>query len=150
MPRPPRVPQLGRPFAGPRRKLIIAVAASGGETACFGVLVQEASSGQILCQASRALPGASELVAEVSGVVAGLELARAVDASAELDLWTGSGLSVHELAGHSLAQPQLVPLLRKLQESAPAQVCWRQVGAAEVPADRNRQQPTSSSKIESD
>ncbi|MGB4916970.1 MAG: reverse transcriptase-like protein, partial [Propionicimonas sp.] len=148
MARPPRLPQLGPSFfdaetpetaapakAGTPRRLI--VRADGGSRgnpgpAAYGALVYDADTGELLNCEGRALGVASNNVAEYSGLIAGLEMARAIDPGCELEVRLDSKLVVEQMAGRwRVKHPDMKPLALKAQSLRPPKVRWTWVPRAE-------------------
>ncbi|WP_026180913.1 bifunctional RNase H/acid phosphatase [Demetria terragena] len=85
-----------------RRRL--RVEADGGSrgnpgVAGYGALVRDRDTGELLAERAEPLGKASNNVAEYSGLIAGLEAAAAVDASAEIDVRMDSKLVIEQMAG---------------------------------------------------
>ena len=136
MARPPRVPQLGPSIldagtgevpTSPRRLVVEADGGSRGNPgpAAYGALVRDPGTGEVLDAEGRTLGVATNNVAEYSGLVAGLELARAVDPAAAVDVRMDSRLVIEQMAGHwKVKHPVLVPLAVRARELSPADVTW--------------------------
>ena len=141
MPRAPRVPQEGpsifdleealqetdeRP--APERTLI--VEGDGGSRgnpgpAAYGALVRDAATGEVLNSEGMTLGVATNNVAEYSALIAGLEMARAVDPAAALDVRMDSRLVIEQMAGRwKVKHPAMKPLFTAARKLTPAAVTW--------------------------
>jgi ribonuclease HI len=84
------------------RRLI--VEADGGSRnnpgpAAYGALVKDAESGEVLAERGEFIGIASNNVAEYSGLVAGLQLARDIDPDAQIEVRMDSKLVVEQMSG---------------------------------------------------
>jgi len=151
MPRAPRLPQGGpsifdfdepEPLArevdeGPRRTLI--VEGDGGARgnpgpAAYGALVRDAATGEVLNSEGLTLGVTTNNVAEYSALVAGLEMARALDPDAALDVRLDSKLVIEQMAGRwKVKHPAMKPLFAKARQLMPAVVTWTW-----VPREQNK------------
>lgn len=144
MPRAPRLPQGGpsifdfdeveqtvpEPDEGraPSRSLI--VEGDGGSRgnpgpAAYGALVRDAATGEVLNSEGLTLGVTTNNVAEYSALVAGLEMARALDPDAALDVRMDSRLVIEQMAGRwKVKHPAMKPLVAKAQQLTPAVVTW--------------------------
>jgi len=144
MARAPRVPQGGpsifdvdgvdqglvAPDEGrvPRRTLI--VEGDGGSRgnpgpAAFGALVRDAATGEVLNSEGLAIGVATNNVAEYSALIAGLEMARAIDPEAALDVRMDSRLVIEQMAGRwKVKHPAMKPLVVTARQLTPAVVTW--------------------------
>ena len=119
----------------PRRALI--VRADGGSRgnpgqAAYGALVIDAGSGKVLNREGLALGVASNNVAEYSGLIAGLEMARAIDPSAAVEVRMDSKLVIEQMAGRwKIKHPDMKPLALKARGLCPAVISWTWVPRAE-------------------
>nr|WP_300146872.1 reverse transcriptase-like protein [Propionicimonas sp.] len=151
MARPPRLPQSGPSIfdAGgepsvdaptplvetPRRRLV--VEADGGSRgnpgpAAYGAVVRDPQTGAVLNSEGRTLGVATNNVAEYSGLIAGLEMARALDPSAAVDVRMDSKLVIEQMAGRwKIKHPDMRPLALKAQSLRPPEVTWTWVPRAE-------------------
>ncbi len=123
------------------RKLI--VQADGGSRgnpgpAAYGALVVDAETDEVLDQEGRTIGVASNNVAEYSGLIAGLEMARAIDPGAELEVRMDSKLVIEQMAGRwKIKHPDMKQLAIKARALVPAQVTWTWVPRAQnAAADR--------------
>ncbi len=146
MPRAPRFPQGGpsifdatlpEPAEGPSRRLI--VEGDGGSRgnpgpAAYGALVRDAATGEVLNSEGLTLGVTTNNVAEYSALVAGLEMARAIDPDAAVDVRLDSRLVIEQMAGHwKVKHPAMKPLFAKARQLAPAAVTWTW-----VPREQNK------------
>jgi ribonuclease HI len=151
MPRAPRLPQDGpsifdfdepEPQArerdeGPRRTLI--VEGDGGARgnpgpAAYGALVRDAATGEVLNSEGLTLGVTTNNVAEYSALVAGLEMARALDPDAALDVRLDSKLVIEQMAGRwKVKHPAMKPLFAKARLLIPVVVTWTW-----VPREQNK------------
>lgn len=150
MPRAPRLPQGGpsifdfdEPDAPlpdpvqPSRTLI--VEGDGGSRgnpgpAAYGALVRDAATGEVLNSEGLTLGVTTNNVAEYSALVAGLEMARALDPDAALDVRMDSRLVIEQMAGRwKVKHPAMKPLFAKARQLAPAVVTWTW-----VPREQNK------------
>lgn len=145
MARPPIVRQSGPSIfdeaepapagAAPGRRLI--VEADGGSRgnpgpAAYGALVRDAETGKVLNSEGLTLGVATNNVAEYSGLIAGLEMARAIDPGAAVDVRMDSKLVIEQMAGRwKVKHPDMKPLALKAQRLRPVQVTWTWVPRAE-------------------
>lgn len=114
----------------PVRRLI--VEADGGSRgnpgpAAYGALVMDADTGEVLDSEARFLGVVSNNVAEYSGLIAGLEMARAVAAGApaSLEVRMDSKLVVEQMAGRwKIKHPDMRELARHARGLVPANVVW--------------------------
>ncbi|WNB84509.1 reverse transcriptase-like protein [Cellulomonas sp. ATA003] len=85
----------------PRRLLVEADGGSRGNPgpAGYGALVRDASTGAVLAERADYLGVASNNVAEYTGLVAGLEAARAIDPEAVIEVRMDSKLVVEQMSG---------------------------------------------------
>ena len=144
MARAPRLPQGGpsifdldlpeQPESG--RKLI--VEADGGSrgnpgAAAYGALVRD-EAGNLLDSEGRTLGVATNNFAEYSGLIAALEMARAVDPAAEVEVRMDSKLVIEQSAGRwKIKHPDLKPLAAQVQGLRPQRVRWTW-----VPREQNK------------
>ncbi|AXT84616.1 bifunctional RNase H/acid phosphatase [Aeromicrobium sp. A1-2] len=118
----------------------IIIEADGGSRgnpgpASYGALVRDAETGQVMAQRGETIGIATNNVAEYSGLIAGLELARehAPDAS-EVEVRMDSKLVVEQMAGRwKIKHESMKPLARQAQQLAPPGVVWTW-----IPRERNQ------------
>ncbi|MBK8461431.1 MAG: reverse transcriptase-like protein [Micropruina sp.] len=142
MARNPRLPQAGPSFFDEpdlpepevavqpvvSRKLI--VEADGGSRgnpglAAYGALVLDAGTGELLDEEGLVIGHATNNVAEYSGLIAALEMARAIDPSASVEVRMDSKLVVEQMAGRwKIKHPDMKPLALKAQGLRPRSVVW--------------------------
>ncbi|MGV8908606.1 MAG: reverse transcriptase-like protein [Propionicimonas sp.] len=144
MARPRRVPQdgpsifdLDAPDEGPvgpdehvqpGRSLVIE--ADGGSRgnpgpAAYGALVRDAATDEVLNSEGLTLGVATNNVAEYSALIAGLEMARAIDPDAALDVRMDSRLVIEQMAGRwKVKHPAMKPLFATARKLVPALVTW--------------------------
>lgn len=138
MPRAPRLPQGGPSIfdfdavvetpPAPTRTLV--VEADGGSRgnpgpAAFGALVRDADTGEVLNSEGLTLGVATNNVAEYSGLISGLEMARALDPDAAVDVRMDSRLVIEQMAGRwKVKHPAMKPLAAKAQLLKPTVVTW--------------------------
>ena len=148
MPRAPRLPQGGPsifdfdepeqpvpgtaeervPDEGPSRRFI--VEGDGGSRgnpgpAAYGALVRDAASGEVLNSEGLTIGVTTNNVAEYSALVAGLEMARALDPRAAVDVRLDSRLVIEQMAGRwKVKHPAMKPLFAKARLLTPAVVTW--------------------------
>ncbi|HEY3338976.1 MAG TPA: reverse transcriptase-like protein [Propionicimonas sp.] len=151
MPRAPRLPQEGpsifdsllpepeklAPEEAPSRTLI--VEGDGGSRgnpgpAAYGALVRDAATGEVLNSEGLTLGVTTNNVAEYSALVAGLEMAHAIDPHAAVDVRLDSKLVIEQMAGRwKVKHPAMKPLFDKARRLAPAAVTWTW-----VPREQNK------------
>lgn len=138
MARPPILPQTGPSIfddepvpAGPvgsgRRLIVEADGGSRGNPgpAAYGALVRDAETAEVLNSEGLGIGIASNNVAEYSGLIAGLEMARAIDPGAALEVRMDSRLVIEQMAGRwKVKHPAMKPLASKAQSLRPADVEW--------------------------
>lgn len=145
MARAPRLPQGGpaifdlepepTPTPTPQRRLV--VEADGGSRgnpgpAAYGAVVRDPGTGEVLNSEGLVLGIATNNVAEYSGLIAGLEMARAIDAEAAVDVRMDSKLVIEQMAGRwKVKHPAMKPLALKAQRLRPPVVTWTWVPRAE-------------------
>ena len=122
-------PTSDTPAAGtPVRRLV--VEADGGSRgnpgpAAYGALVMDADTGEVLDSEARFLGVVSNNVAEYSGLIAGLEMARAVTESATLEVRMDSKLVIEQMAGRwKIKHPDMRELAVRARELVPTTVVW--------------------------
>jgi ribonuclease H / adenosylcobalamin/alpha-ribazole phosphatase len=101
--------------------------------AAFGALVRDAASGAVLAEAADAIGTATNNVAEYRGLVAGLQLARDVDAEAAVEVRMDSKLVIEQMAGRwKIKHADMRHLAMEARRLVPADVTW-----THVPRERN-------------
>jgi probable phosphoglycerate mutase len=119
----PHAPVLDAPA-----KLIIR--ADGGSRgnpgqAAYGALVYDAASRTMLNCEGKAIGIASNNVAEYSGLIAGLEMARAINPAAEIEVRMDSKLVIEQMAGRwKIKNPDMRKLAVRANELRPAKITW--------------------------
>ncbi len=145
MARPPIVRQAGpsifdesepapAPAPSGRRLIVEADGGSRGNPgpAAHGALVRDAATGEVLNSEGLALGVTTNNVAEYSGLIAGLEMARAVDPGAAVDVRMDSKLVIEQMAGRwKVKHPDLKQLVLKAQRLRPPEVTWTWIPRAE-------------------
>lgn len=150
MARPPILPQTGpslfgeepdRAPAGSGRRLV--VEADGGSrgnpgAAAYGALVRDAGTGEVLNSEGLTIGTASNNVAEYSGLIAGLEMAAAIDPAAEVEVRMDSRLVIEQMAGRwKVRHPDIKPLVLRARQLRFPSMVWTWVPrAANAAADR--------------
>lgn len=143
MARAPRLPQGGpsifdlepEPTPTPQRRLV--VEADGGSRgnpgpAAYGAVVRDPDTGEVLNSEGLVLGITTNNVAEYSGLIAGLEMARAIDAEAAVDVRMDSKLVIEQMAGRwKVKHPAMKPLALTAQRLRPPVVTWTWVPRAE-------------------
>jgi len=115
----------------------LVVRADGGSRgnpgqAAYGALVIDAASGEVLNREGVALGIASNNVAEYSGLIAGLEMARAIDPAAAIEVRMDSKLVIEQMAGRwKIKHPDMKPLALKARALCPPVISWVWVPRAE-------------------
>jgi ribonuclease HI len=123
------------PPAQSSRRLV--VEADGGARgnpgpAAYGALVRDADSGEVLNCEGMTLGVATNNVAEYSGLIAGLEMARALDPFAVVEVRMDSKLVIEQMAGRwKIRHAAMKPLALRANQLRPANVTWRWVPRAE-------------------
>jgi ribonuclease HI len=121
--------------SGTGRRLI--VEADGGSRgnpgpAAYGALVRDAATGEVLSCEGLSIGVTTNNVAEYSGLIAGLEMARSLDAAAEVEVRMDSRLVVEQMAGRwKIKHPAMIPLARRASALRPSKVTWTWVPRAE-------------------
>ncbi|MBA8794459.1 putative phosphoglycerate mutase [Friedmanniella endophytica] len=102
--------------------------------AAYGALVRDAESGDVLDEEGRVIGTTTNNVAEYSGLIAGLEMARAIDPGAALEVRMDSRLVIEQMAGRwKIKHPSMRPLALQARDLVPARVQWTW-----VPRERNK------------
>lgn len=122
-----------------RRLVVEADGGSRGNPgpAAFGALVREAATGRVLAEVGEPIGRATNNVAEYRGLIAGLQAARSVDASAALEVRMDSKLVISQMRGEwKVKHPDMKPLALEAAGLARgfAAVTWTW-----VPRERNRE-----------
>ena len=110
-----------------RRLMVLADGGSRGNPgpAAYGAVVLDAATGDVLAQEGVAIGIATNNVAEYSGLIAGLEMARAIDPQAELEVRMDSKLVIEQMAGRwKIKHPGMIPLAQKARQLRPAKTTW--------------------------
>ncbi|MFC7622276.1 reverse transcriptase-like protein [Microlunatus sp. GCM10028923] len=116
------------PADRPRRRLV--AEADGGARgnpgpAAYGALVCDAETGELLAEEGLPIGVATNNVAEYRGLVAALELARAIDPTAEVEVRMDSKLVIEQMAGRwKIKHPDLKPLALRAAALRPPAVTW--------------------------
>ncbi|NEE01996.1 bifunctional RNase H/acid phosphatase [Phytoactinopolyspora halotolerans] len=88
--------------------------------AAFGALVRAAESGAVLAEAGESIGVATNNVAEYRGLIAGLEMAYAIDPHAEVEARLDSKLVVEQMSGRwKIKHPDMRPLALRAQRIFP-------------------------------
>ena len=120
--------------SAPARLIVRADGGSRGNPgqAAYGALVYDAASGDVLNREGRHIGVASNNVAEYSGLIAGLEMARAINPSAAVDVRLDSKLVIEQMAGRwKIKHPDMKPLAARARELVPPRVTWTWVPRSE-------------------
>jgi broad specificity phosphatase PhoE/ribonuclease HI len=118
----------------PRHVIIEADGGSRGNPgpAAYGALVKDAATGEVLAQAGVTIGVATNNVAEYSGLIAGLELAREYAPDASIEIRMDSKLVIEQMAGRwKVKHPDMIPLAVKAQSLAPFGTEWTWVPRAQ-------------------
>jgi len=119
-----------------RRLIVEADGGSRGNPgpAAYGALVRDAETGEVLNSEGLTLGINTNNVAEYSGLIAGLEMARGIDAAAAVDVRMDSRLVIEQQAGRwKVKHPAMRPLAAKARALHPSQVSWTW-----VPREQNK------------
>ncbi|MCL1838421.1 MAG: reverse transcriptase-like protein [Propionibacteriaceae bacterium] len=143
MARTPRSEQSGEslfdvpvPVAAPSTRKLI-VQADGGSRgnpgqAAYGALVYDGETGNLEDCEGIAIGIASNNVAEYSGLIAGLEMARAIDPGAEIEVRMDSKLVIEQMAGRwKIKHLDMKVLALQANALRPAKVVWTWVPRSE-------------------
>jgi broad specificity phosphatase PhoE/ribonuclease HI len=112
---------------GPDHVIVEADGGSRGNPgpAAYGALVRDPETGQVIAQAGDTIGVATNNVAEYSGLIAGLELAREHAPNASIEVRMDSKLVIEQMAGrYKIKHPDLKPLANKAQALAPFDTEW--------------------------
>ena len=120
-----------------RRLVVEADGGSRGNPgpAAYGALVRDAATGEVLAEAAAEIGVASNNVAEYRGLIAGLRAARAIDASAIVDVRLDSKLIVEQMSGRWKIKH---PDMRSLAVEARGLMPVESVTYTWVPREENR------------
>ena len=125
------------PAAPPRSSRRLLVEADGGSRgnpgpAAYGALVRDAATGETLMAEGLPIGDTTNNVAEYSGLIAGLEMARLVDPGAAVEVRMDSKLVIEQMAGRwKIKHPSMKPLALKASGLRPPAVRWTWVPRAE-------------------
>lgn len=117
----------------------IVIEADGGSRgnpglAAYGALVRDAATGRVIAERAEVIGVATNNVAEYSGLIAGLELAREHAPEARLEVRMDSKLVIEQMAGRwKVKHPDMVPLSQRARRLAPPDVTWTW-----IPRERNK------------
>jgi ribonuclease H / adenosylcobalamin/alpha-ribazole phosphatase len=112
---------------GPSHVIVEADGGSRGNPgpASYGALVRDPSTGEVIAQQGVTIGVATNNVAEYSGLIAGLELAREYAPDASIEVRMDSKLVIEQMAGRwKIKHPDLKPLAIKAQSLAPFGTEW--------------------------
>jgi probable phosphoglycerate mutase len=115
----------------------VIVEADGGSRgnpgpASYGALVRDPSTGEVIAQKGVTIGVATNNVAEYSGLIAGLELAREYAPDASIEVRMDSKLVIEQMAGRwKIKHPDMKPLAIKAQGLAPFGTEWTWVPRAQ-------------------
>lgn len=118
----------------PRKVIVGADGGSRGNPgpAAYGALVWDADTGEVLDCEGLTIGTGTNNVAEYSGLVAGLEMARAVAPAAEIEVRMDSKLVIEQMAGRwKIKHPDMKQLALRANQLRPARVIWKWVPRAE-------------------
>lgn len=113
--------------ASGRRLVVEADGGSRGNPgiAGYGALVRDAVSGEVLDREGMPLGVTTNNVAEYSGLIAGLEMARAIDPTASVEVRMDSRLVVEQMKGTwKVKHPAMKPLALQAQRLRPASITF--------------------------
>jgi probable phosphoglycerate mutase len=119
---------------GPSHVIVEADGGSRGNPgpASYGALVRDPETGEVIAQAGVTIGVATNNVAEYSGLIAGLELAREYAPDASIEVRMDSKLVVEQMAGRwKIKHPDMKPLAIKAQSLAPFGTEWTWVPRAQ-------------------
>ncbi len=114
-------------FRTGRRLVVEADGGSRGNPgpAAYGALVRDAESGVVLAEEGRAIGVTTNNVAEYSGLIAGLEMARSIDPTAAVEVRMDSKLVIEQMAGRwKIKHPSMKPLATAALRLRPVEVRW--------------------------
>ena len=130
-------PDAPAPAPTSNRRLI--VEADGGSRgnpgpAAYGALVRDADTGETLLREGLSIGRATNNVAEYSGLIAGLEMAREIDPGAAVEVRMDSKLVVEQMAGRwKIKHVDMKPLALRANQLRPVEVVWTW-----VPREQNK------------
>ncbi|NEA33490.1 bifunctional RNase H/acid phosphatase [Streptomyces sp. SID13031] len=119
---------------GPSHVIVEADGGSRGNPgpASYGALVRDPATGEVIAQKGVTIGIATNNVAEYSGLIAGLELAREYAPDASIEVRMDSKLVVEQMAGRwKIKHPDMKPLAIKAQSLAPFGTEWTWVPRAQ-------------------
>jgi probable phosphoglycerate mutase len=119
---------------GPSHVIVEADGGSRGNPgpASYGALVRDPATGEVIAQAGVTIGIATNNVAEYSGLIAGLELAREYAPDASIEVRMDSKLVIEQMAGRwKIKHPDMKPLAIKAQSLAPFGTEWTWVPRAQ-------------------
>jgi probable phosphoglycerate mutase len=100
--------------------------------AAYGALVYDAATQKMLNREGRAIGIASNNVAEYSGLIAGLEMVRAINPAAEVEVRMDSKLVIEQMAGRwKIKNPDMRKLAVQANALRPARITWTWVPRSE-------------------
>ena len=100
----------------------------------YGAVVKDALTGDVLDAEGVTLGVCTNNVAEYSGLIAGLEMVRAIDPTAAVEVRMDSKLVIEQMAGRwKIKHPDMKPLALKAQALRPPEVIWTW-----VPREQNK------------
>jgi probable phosphoglycerate mutase len=103
--------------------------------ASYGALVRDPETGTVLAERAEVLGTTTNNVAEYRGLIAGLEAAREIDASAEVEVRMDSKLVVEQMSGRwQVKHPSMRPLAVEARSVLPPE----QVRYIWVPREKNK------------
>jgi probable phosphoglycerate mutase len=118
----------------PRRLVVCADGGSRGNPgpAAYGALVLDAETGEVLNREGLTLGSTTNNVAEYSGLIAGLEMARAINPAATVDVRMDSKLVIEQMSGRwKIKHPGMKELAARAQSLRPSRVTWTWVPRAQ-------------------
>jgi len=113
--------------AGPYVLIVCADGGSRGNPgqAAYGALVKDAATGEVLNREGLTLGIATNNVAEYSGLIAGLEMARAINPHAALEVRMDSKLVIEQMAGRwKTKHADMKPLALAARRLCTCAVAW--------------------------
>lgn len=116
-----------RPAPSGRRFIIEADGGSRGNPgiAGYGALVRDAETGEVLDREGLSIGVATNNVAEYSGLIAALEMAKAIDPGASIEVRMDSRLVVEQMKGvWKVKHPDMKPLALKATRLRPATISF--------------------------
>jgi ribonuclease H / adenosylcobalamin/alpha-ribazole phosphatase len=119
---------------GPSHVIVEADGGSRGNPgpASYGALVRDPATGAVIVQKGVTIGVATNNVAEYSGLIAGLELAREYTPDASIEVRMDSKLVIEQMAGRwKIKHPDMKPLAIKAQGLAPFGTEWTWVPRAQ-------------------